>query len=72
MRRQVVLLAQQLAIPLEVVSLRADNLFEMDELFVTNSLIGIWPVARYEGHVYGKRALTERLMAALKPVMEQS
>lgn len=71
MRQQVLSLAEELGIGCEVVRLRAEALQGMDELFVTNSLIGIWPVARLEGTDYGEAPVTARLMAGLKSVMEQ-
>ena len=71
MRRQVLSLAQNLGIPCEFTSLRVDDLMGMSELFVTNSLIGIWPVARLDETEYGEAPLTAQLKSALKLAMEQ-
>lgn len=71
MRKQVLTLAAELDIPSEFSHIRPDALKNMDELFVTNSIIGIWPVASYEGHVFGEKRLTGRLVQALGVLMEQ-
>ena len=71
MRQQVLSLAHKLGIASEVVRMRTDELKGMDELFVTNSLIGIWPVAQLEEIEYGDTPITTRLMSALKAAMEQ-
>jgi 4-amino-4-deoxychorismate lyase len=70
MRRQVLALAKEQGIRCEQVRLRADELTAVDELFVTNSLIGIWPVARLEQTSYGDRPVCGRLMNALNTFLE--
>jgi len=57
--------AEQLAIPLQVAQLTRDFVEQADELFLTNSLIGVWPVARVEQREHGIGPITRRLMAAL-------
>lgn len=71
MRRQVLSLAENLGLTYDFVRLRTADLKEMDELFVTNSLVGIWPVARLEETDYGEAPVTARLMGELKSAMEQ-
>ncbi len=71
MRRQVLALAEQLGIPCDITRIMPSELYGMDELFVTNSIIGIWPVACYEGHVFGENRITERLTKALKELMDK-
>jgi 4-amino-4-deoxychorismate lyase len=71
MRRQVLAVAGQLGIPCDVVRIMPSELTAMDELFVTNSIIGIWPVACYEGHVFGEQRVTERLIKALDVFMDK-
>ena len=41
------------------------ELREADELFVTNALIGIWPVARLDEHAFARGPATVRLMQRL-------
>lgn len=71
MRAQILSLAQDLGISCEIVRLRAAELDGMDELFVTNSLIGIWPVARLGETHYAEAPLTTQLMGALDLMMEK-
>jgi len=52
--------------PLQVRALGLDDLWGADEVFLTNSLIGIWPVIEIEGRPYRKGALTHRLQMMLK------
>lgn len=72
MREQVIALAQSLDIPFRVAEIKAEELTDIDELFLTNSLIGIWPVAQFESHCYAKGELSTRLRAALPSYLEQT
>ncbi len=71
MRRQVISLAKKLGIACQFEQMVPFELERMDELFVTNSIIGIWPVARLGDIKYGEAPITERLTGALKLMMEQ-
>lgn len=44
MRQQVINVAEQLNIPVNIVDISKANFLQMDAVFVTNSLIGLWPV----------------------------
>jgi 4-amino-4-deoxychorismate lyase len=44
MRDLVMELAQTHGIPLQVTAIGLDDLFDADEVFVVNSVIGVWPV----------------------------
>ncbi|MDO8827068.1 aminodeoxychorismate lyase [Methylophaga sp.] len=46
MRKQLIRIADSLDIPLSITSLTVDDLKSAEEVFVCNSLIGIWPVIR--------------------------
>lgn len=70
-RQQVLALAQQLSIPCDYVRMKVEELNLMDELFVTNSIIGIWPVARFNELQFSKGAVTEKLIEGLAKVVEQ-
>ena len=60
--RQIVLdIAAQQQIPVVETALSVAALFAADELFLTNSVIGIWPVSRLEQQSYGSGALTRTL-----------
>ena len=43
-----------------------EDLREADEVFLTNSLIGIWPVIAIDERSYPKGAVTQRLQELLE------
>lgn len=65
MRRVVLETAAELGIATSEVDLTLEDLERADELFVTNALIGIWPVARLDTHSFPAGATTRRLMKRL-------
>lgn len=68
MRAEVLEQARRLGIPNAQRPVSVDMVEQADELFLTNSLIGIWPVARLEARHYavvGK--ITQALQAAIHP-----
>lgn len=71
MRQQILALAGQLSIPCEFERFKFDVLQTMDEIFVTNSIIGIWSVARLDERVFPRGEVTRQLIEALASVMEQ-
>ncbi|HQU16317.1 MAG: aminodeoxychorismate lyase [Chromatiales bacterium 21-64-14] len=48
-------------IPCQVRDVAAEELTGAEEIFLCNSLIGIWPVCRIDRHTYTSRSLTLRL-----------
>jgi 4-amino-4-deoxychorismate lyase len=65
LRTVVMEMAASVPMPLQVRALELDDLWGADEVFLTNSLIGIWPVIAIEDHTYCKGALTHRLQELL-------
>lgn len=68
MRAEVLEQARRLGIPNAQRPVSVDMVEQADELFLTNSLIGIWPIARLEARHYavvGK--ITQALQAAIHP-----
>jgi 4-amino-4-deoxychorismate lyase len=65
MRRAVLDTARTLGLRAEESDLDLAELLAADELFVTNSLFGIWPVTDVDGRRFGIGAITERLMTHL-------
>jgi 4-amino-4-deoxychorismate lyase len=57
--------AARVPMQVQVKALGLDDLWGADEVFLTNSLIGIWPVAAIEGHRYPVGVLTRRLQELL-------
>lgn len=65
--REVVLeLAARLAIPARECSLEIEDLMQSQEMFLTNSLIGIWPVRRLVDCSFALGPVTRRLASALE------
>jgi 4-amino-4-deoxychorismate lyase len=72
MRAQVVGLASELGIELNCAKIDPQGLARVDEIFLTNSLIGIWPVCRYAGRDFPPGGVTQRLRRALHTRLEQA
>jgi 4-amino-4-deoxychorismate lyase len=66
LRTVVMEVASRVPVPLQVRALGLDDLWGADEVFLTNSLFGIWPVSAIEGRPYRKGVLTSRLQTLLK------
>jgi 4-amino-4-deoxychorismate lyase len=66
LRSVVMELAAKVPMPVEVRTLGLDDLQKADEMFLTNSIIGIWPVNAVENRSYRRGALTCRLQELLK------
>jgi 4-amino-4-deoxychorismate lyase len=66
LRTVIMELAPEVPMPLQVRALGLEDLREADEVFLTNSLIGIWPVIAAEDRPYHRGALTCRLQELLK------
>lgn len=52
MREQIIKLAKQLGITVNETQMNLDTLYQSDELFLCNSLIGVWPVRKLESHMF--------------------
>jgi 4-amino-4-deoxychorismate lyase len=65
MRRVVLETAPLVGLNPREADLTLDDLNDADELFVTNALIGIWPVARLDERAFGRGPATVRLMQHL-------
>lgn len=46
MRQQVIQLAKEMQVPLNEIEISKQNFINVDSIFITNSLIGIWPVIK--------------------------
>jgi 4-amino-4-deoxychorismate lyase len=68
MRRAVLDAARTLGLRAEERDIMPAEVLGADELFVTNALFGIWPVAELDGHRFAVGPITERLMAHLSDV----
>jgi 4-amino-4-deoxychorismate lyase len=65
MRTRVLELADSLSIDAAILPVEVKDLREADEVFICNSLIGIWPVIAVDAIAYERGAVTTRLQAQL-------
>lgn len=65
MRGLVMDLASSLGMPVTVVDMRLELLWEADAIFLSNSLIGIWPVRQLEDRAYDPAAIPPTLREAI-------
>ena len=65
MRGLVLERAAALMIPSQVTELARDDLFSAEEVFLTNSLIGLWPVRRIQTHEYPPGKITKKIQEAI-------
>lgn len=69
MRALVMETAAQYGLVVEEVRVEASRVLDADALFVTNAVIGIWPVKRYGSRDYAVNEDLRRLQRALEPVI---
>lgn len=65
-RERILAIAEQLDIPCRVTELQLTDLQQAKEVFVCNSLIGIWPVRQFQQQDYMPGLVTHRLRVALE------
>jgi len=66
MRARLLAIAEREQMEYQVQGISVDELQQANEVFVCNSLIGIWPVRAVDEQVYARGAVTERLQALLQ------
>ena len=66
MRGLVLERAAALSIDCRVLSLKRQDILDADELFLTNSLIGLWPVCRIESRHYPQGRITQQIQQAIR------
>lgn len=70
MRAEVMALARDLGMSVTFDEALPDELLQMDELFLTNSLIGIWPVGHFAGRDFLPGEVTQGLSSVLQGRLE--
>ena len=70
MRTRLLELLKQQGVRCEMRTLELTELGTADEVFLCNSIIGIWPVRRFEQYIYAPGPLTQRLQQALASMTE--
>jgi 4-amino-4-deoxychorismate lyase len=71
MRAKVMAQASDLVIRISNSEIHPEELVQMDEIFITNSLIGIWPVGRFAGRDFSLGELTRGLQSVLQTKLEE-
>lgn len=66
MRGLVLERAGALSMDCRVTALTRENILGADEVFLTNSLIGVWPVCRIESREYPSGGVTKRIQDAIR------
>lgn len=64
-RQQMISIVSALGLELQETHMNQADLLAMDELMLTNSLIGIWPVREFAGKTYSPANMTQQLGEAL-------
>ena len=64
-RDRVVVLARDANLSIDERPIRKDELFELDELFITSTTMGVMPVATIDGRTLRRGAITRRLQRLL-------
>lgn len=65
-RAEIMDTAARLGIPTDIAHIKKSDVESADELFLTNSLIGIWPIARLESKSYVVGQITQTLQKTLR------
>lgn len=65
MRGQILLLARALNIPVAETNIHLDDFLIADEIFISNSVIGIWPVTNVDNTIFSTGKVTQNLQCAL-------
>ena len=66
MRGLVLERAASLSLDCRVAALKREDILDADEVFLTNSLIGVWPVQRLEAREYAVGRITRRIQDAIR------
>jgi len=72
MRANILELACRLGLQNEITTINSEQLLQSDEVFVTNSLIGLWPVNRIEQNDYRIGPVTRQLLSAFESCPENA
>ena len=62
MREHVIDQAEKLGVKAQIVSLSVSDIHAAEEVFLSNSVIGLWPVRRFQSHMYDTPELSPKLL----------
>ncbi|MEJ2179495.1 MAG: aminodeoxychorismate lyase [Gammaproteobacteria bacterium] len=66
MRKQILQLAKELQLPVMISHYFIEDLLSADEIFITNSIYGIWPVRQIDEYVFNLGSKTKQLMDTIQ------
>lgn len=69
-REQILSIAHEIGIDIDITDIEKSDLSDMDEIFVCNSIIGIWPVKNIDTKTCHVGPLTLKLAKALQQVIQ--
>ncbi|MGK0375061.1 MAG: 4-amino-4-deoxychorismate lyase [Arenicella sp.] len=64
-REYVIGLAHKLGLNVKIMSLSSDNIEAADDVFLTNSVIGLWPVKKFNSRVYTRHEISHKLLTLM-------
>ena len=70
MRAEIMARAAGLALPVNECDISYSELLQADEVFVCNSLYGIWPVRELAASVWPAGPLTRKLQAIIRSLLD--
>src|SRR5207253_10011300 len=70
MRAELLFQARSLGIPTEITEISLDQLQQADEVFVCNSVYGIWPVRAYAALSWPVGPLTRKLQGIARALLD--
>ena len=70
-RQRVIDCAREIGVPARTIAIRVADVFDADELFLVNSVIGLWPVAALERVTWHSGQLAARILACLSNAQER-
>ena len=65
MREVIIETARDQKMALSVDNISVEQVLDADEVFLTNSVIGIWPVREFQEQTFAKGSVTQQLMEYL-------
>jgi 4-amino-4-deoxychorismate lyase len=66
MREQVLELADNIGVPSKIMSLSLADIEAADEVFLSNSVIGLWPVREFQGQTFSDFSISHQLLKLLE------
>jgi 4-amino-4-deoxychorismate lyase len=72
MRQRILELLREIELPCRITQLMPEDLRRANELFLCNSVIGVWPISHLEGRQVPGGPMTQRIACALQGALERA